>query len=70
MAVRRRYYPAAGDRIVVGDYEIDYAILSGILTSEARVLWAFVHNEAGDTQALPFTEEQVIWIDQLAKEAR
>ncbi len=41
---------------------IDRNILDAIVDTNKRLLWAFVRNELGDIQAIPYTESEVIWM--------
>jgi hypothetical protein len=53
---------APGDALVHRGMLIDSEILDAILSTDKRLLWAFVRGSEGDVMAMPFSEEQCIWI--------
>lgn len=53
----RRY-----DVLLIGEFEIDVQTLLAVLNPAARVLWCFM-NAKGRVQPVPYTEDQVIWMD-------
>lgn len=64
MAGRRFVELDLGDVLVYKGKEIDLNILEAILETDKRLLWAFVQNEFGDVRAIPYSEEQVIWMSE------
>lgn len=53
------------DVLVYRGKAIDREVLDAILSGKnKRLLWAFVANEAGDVQAVPYTEEECVWMQE------
>lgn len=50
------------DVLVYKGKEIDQNILEAIIETDKRLLWAFVCGEYGDIRAVPYSEEEVIWM--------
>jgi len=59
---RRRVVVRATDVLVVNGYELDAAILLGLLNPDKRVLWGFVRGPEGSIQPVSYSERQLIWI--------
>lgn len=51
------------DVIVLGGVELHCDTLRAMIDPEARLLWGFVRNDLGDIMAVPYTENQLIWLD-------
>ncbi len=64
MAFGNRVELHARDVLVYKGKEIDRNILEAILETDKRLLWAFVRGENGDVRAIPYSEEQVIWMSE------
>jgi hypothetical protein len=62
MPVSNRVELRPRDVLVYKGKEIDHAILDALIDGDKRLLWAFVHGEHGDVRAVPYSEEQVIWM--------
>jgi hypothetical protein len=62
MSTRRRLVVQKDDVLVVKGMELDVAILEEMLVGDKRLLWAFLKNEAGDLQPVPYSEDKVIWL--------
>ena len=50
------------DTITINGKKIDISVLMAIIEPDKRILYAFIHKD-GVTQAIPYTERQVIWMD-------
>jgi hypothetical protein len=61
-AVRRRVVLGRNDVVFHRGMEIDTNILDAVLSSDKRVLWAFVKNGDGNVMAVPYSEDHVIWL--------
>jgi len=48
--------------LVYKGLEIDREILDAVIDTNKRLLWAFVRGDGGDVRAVPYSEEQVIWM--------
>lgn len=64
MAERRRVELGSRDVLVYKGKEIDKNILEAIVDTKKRLLWAFVEGAEGDVRAVPYSEEQVIWMSE------
>ena len=62
MASGRRVELTARDVLVYKGLEIDREILDAVVDTNKRLLWAFVRGDGGDVRAVPYSEEQVIWM--------
>jgi hypothetical protein len=62
MPFSNRVELGARDVLVYKGMEIDRAILDALIDGDKRLLWAFVRGERGDVRAVPYSEEQVIWM--------
>lgn len=60
----RRVEVRSEDVLIYRGMEIDRTVLDAILDTNKRLLWAFVANEAGDVRAVPYSEDQVIWMSE------
>ncbi len=60
--MRRRIVVRKDDVLVVNGVDLDGEILKEIVSPSKRLLWAFVKNENGDVQPIPFSEEQCVWL--------
>jgi hypothetical protein len=52
------------DVLVYKGMEVDKNILDAIIGTDKRLLWAFIRKEDGSIIAVPYTEEQVIWMSE------
>jgi len=50
------------DSITINDCKIDIGVLLAVIDTDKRYLWQFVKKD-GIVQAVPYSEEQIIWID-------
>lgn len=51
------------DTIVYRGMTVDPELLDIIVDAERRVLWGFMRDaKTGDVRAIPYTEDQVIWM--------
>lgn len=62
---QRRVEITEGDILVYGAMEFNTEILDAMLTTDKRLLWAFVQGVDGDVRAIPYSEEHVIWMSEL-----
>lgn len=62
MSAGRRIELSAQDILVYEGKEVDWDILKAIFDTDRRLLWAFITNAYGDLQAVPYTEQEVIWM--------
>jgi len=62
MAARRRLVVSKDDVLVIKGMELDVSILEEMLVGDKRLLWAFLKNESGDLQPVPYSEDKVIWL--------
>jgi hypothetical protein len=53
---------SANEILVYKGLEIDREILDAVIDTNKRLLWAFVRGDGGDVRAVPYSEEQVIWM--------
>ena len=51
-----------GTEVTVDGKKIDMDVFLAMVNPNARILWRFIDKD-GVIQAVPYTEEQVIWID-------
>ena len=56
-----------GDQLQLGRYAVDAAALKAVLDPRPRVLWRFAV-EGGRVTAVPYTEQDCIWMDKLGEE--
>lgn len=61
---RRQVEIQAGDVIHWRGMLIDDEVLEAILSSNKRLLWAFVKSDEGDVMAVPYSETNVIWMEE------
>jgi hypothetical protein len=54
----------ANDILVYKGMDIDAEVLDSLLSANKRVLWAFVKNGEGDVRAVPYSEDQCIWMSE------
>lgn len=59
---RKKIDPMSTDLLVRKSGTLDQEVLDTILGADKRLLWAFVRNKDGDTQAVPYSEDRVIWL--------
>lgn len=64
MSARRPVELRAREVLVYKGMEIDRAVLDAIVSTDKRLLWAFIKNPVGDIVAVPYSEEQVIWMSE------
>lgn len=62
MLRRSRVGPVSTSMVVHKGYQINTTVLDAIVSRNCRVLWAFVEKD-GEIRAVPYTEDQVIWIE-------
>lgn len=48
--------------LVYKGFEIDRIVLDAVIDTNKRLLWAFVLGRNGDIRAVPYSEEEVIWM--------
>jgi len=58
----RRLQIRTGDLLVVKGFELQAEVLEQIINPDNRVLWAFVRNDHGDLQPVPYDESRVVWL--------
>jgi hypothetical protein len=58
----RRVEVRKGDVLVYQGKEIAQDVLEAVTGTGRRLLWAFVANDNGDIMAVPYTEEECIWM--------
>jgi hypothetical protein len=58
---RRQVVLGGNDVLLHRGMFIDSEVLDAILSTDKRLLWAFIRN-GEDVQACPFSEEEVIWM--------
>lgn len=61
---RRQVELEPGDVILHRGMLIDAEVLDAILSTDKRLLWAFVRGAEGTIQACPFSETEVIWMQE------
>lgn len=61
MALRRRVLLRSTDVLVYRGMEIDRDVLDAVLSTNKRLLWAFIRN-GKDVRAIPYDESRVIWL--------
>ena len=60
---RRQVVLGGNDVLLHRGMFIDSEVLDAILSTDKRLLWAFIRNEGNDdVQACPFSEAEVIWM--------
>jgi hypothetical protein len=52
------------DVLVYKGKDIDRGILEAIIDTDKRVLWAFIENAEGTICAFPYSENEVIWMEE------
>lgn len=62
MSTVRRVELGAQEVLVYKGLEIDRMVLDAVVDTNKRLLWAFVRGANGDVRAIPYSEEQVIWM--------
>lgn len=51
-----------GDTLIYRGKALDREVLDAVLSTNQRLLWAFVRGECGDIMAVPYSEDRVIWL--------
>jgi hypothetical protein len=58
----RRVELTTSEVLVYKGMEIDREILNAVVSTDRRLLWAFVRSEDGlSVRAVPYSEEQCVW---------
>lgn len=60
----RRVELGPRDVLVYKGKEIDRHVLEAIVETNKRLLWAFIEGPDGDVRAFPYSESQVIWMEE------
>jgi hypothetical protein len=58
----RRITMRDGDVLVYKGLELDQDVLEAVTGTDRRLLWAFIKGDGGDVRAVPFTEEECVWL--------
>lgn len=53
-----------GDTLIYRGKALDREVLDAVLSTNQRLLWAFVRNASGDIQACPYDESRVVWLEE------
>ena len=57
----RRIEVGKHDTVIYRGLELDATVLQAIVSTNKRVLWAFI-KKSGNIMAVPYSEEQCIWM--------
>lgn len=52
----------SNDTLIYRGKALDHEVLDAVLSTNKRLLWAFVRSEEGDIMAVPYSEDRVIWL--------
>lgn len=54
----------SSDTLIYRGKALDKEVLDAVLSTNQRLLWAFVRNGDGDIQACPYDESRVVWLEE------
>lgn len=52
----------SSDTLIYRGKALDKEVLDAVLSTNQRLLWAFVRSNNGDIMAVPYSEDRIIWL--------